>query len=272
MPVNAEWVRYGDQAGYFACPERAAKPLPSVVVIQEVFGVEAHIEDVVRRIAAAGYAVLAPDLFSVNGERPAPYARERIAEAMAFMGRMSPATRFDPAAREAEFAKLPEAERLRTMETFGKIFAAAAPAGLSGFVGQLRQAVRYLLSEREETRSQKVACVGFCMGGSLSALLACEEPDLSGAGVFYGSTPPVQKAAQTHCPVMAFYGAADERVNAGIPDYVASMRTAKQPFEYRIYEGAGHAFFNDTSPAYEVKAARDSYARLLSFFARLIGG
>jgi carboxymethylenebutenolidase len=186
------------------------------------------------------------------------------------MGRLPPAARFDPAAREAELAKLPEPERLRTKETFAKIFAAAAPGGLQAFMGHLRAAVRYLRSQRPETREQNVACVGFCMGGSLSALLACEEPELSGAAVFYGMTP--EKAAQTLCPVIGFYGARDERVNAGIPGYVAAMKTAGKPFEYRIYEGAGHAFFNDTGPGYEVKAARDSFARLLGFLARSLSG
>jgi carboxymethylenebutenolidase len=270
MPVKSEWVKYGDQQGYFAFPDHAALPLPAVVVIQEVMGVEAHMEDVCRRIAAAGYAALAPDLYTVGGERPAAFSRERIGEAMAFMGRLPPAARFDPAAREAELAKLPEPERLRTKETFAKIFAAAAPGGLQAFMGHLRAAVRYLRSQRPETREQNVACVGFCMGGSLSALLACEEPELSGAAVFYGMTP--EKAAQTLCPVIGFYGARDERVNAGIPGYVAAMKTAGKPFEYRIYEGAGHAFFNDTGPGYEVKAARDSFARLLGFLARSLSG
>jgi carboxymethylenebutenolidase len=272
MPVKSEWVRYGDQQGYFAFPDHAALPLPGVVVIQEVFGVEEHMEDVCRRIAAAGYAALAPDLYTVEGERPAAFSRERIGEAIGFMSRLPPALRFDPATREAELAKLPEAQRLNIKETFGKIFGAATPEGLQGFMGHLHSAVRYLRTERSETRDQKVACVGFCMGGGLSALLACEEPDLSGAAVFYGMTPPAEKAAQTHCPVIAFYGARDERVNAGIPGYVAAMKSAHKPFEYRIYEGAGHAFFNDTTAAYEVKAARDAFARLLAFFATALSG
>ena len=72
MALKTEWVRYGSRSGYFAMPERAATPLPAVVVIQEIWGVEEHIEDVTRRIAAAGYAALAPDIFSENGERRLP--------------------------------------------------------------------------------------------------------------------------------------------------------------------------------------------------------
>jgi carboxymethylenebutenolidase len=105
------------------------------------------------------------------------------------------------------------------------------------------------------------------MGGGLAALLACEEPELSGAAVFYGNAPSAEKVAKIACPVIAFYGAKDQRVNASIPGFVEAMRAAGKPFEHHIYEGAGHAFFNDDAPSYEVKAARDAFARLLAFFS-----
>ncbi|HEY9593185.1 MAG TPA: dienelactone hydrolase family protein, partial [Spirochaetia bacterium] len=84
MPVKAEWVLHGRRSGYFAIPERAAPPLPGVVVISEIWGVVEHIEDVTRRIAAAGYAAFAPDLFAENGERPPALTRDRIAGLQAF--------------------------------------------------------------------------------------------------------------------------------------------------------------------------------------------
>src|SRR5512136_2965611 len=84
MPVKSEWIKYEDQVGYFAIPERAALPLPSVVVIQEIGGVNDNIEDITRRIAASGYAALAPDIYAANGERPEALRRERIDEAFAF--------------------------------------------------------------------------------------------------------------------------------------------------------------------------------------------
>ncbi len=135
-------------------------------------------------------------------------------------------------------------------------------------MGPLVRGFRHLREERTETRGQKIACVGFCMGGGLSALLACEEPELSGAAVFYGMAPPAEKIAAIACPVIAFYGAMDQRVNAGIPGFQEAMRAAGKSFEHHIYEGAGHAFFNDDGPSYDVNAARDSYARLLAFFAK----
>ena len=71
MGIKGEWIRYGEGSGYLAYPARATLPLPGVIVIQEIGGVNDNIEDITRRIASAGYAALAPDLFAVNGERPA---------------------------------------------------------------------------------------------------------------------------------------------------------------------------------------------------------
>ena len=272
MAIKSEWVSYGDEIGYIAVPERAATPLPGVVVIQEIMGVNEHIEDVTRRIAAAGYVALAPDLFSVKGTRPPALTRERVAKAMAFMGRLPPAAMGDPAMRDAELAKLPEPDRLQIGESFGQIWGSTAPARIEAVVGQLRKAVHYLRSERQETRQQPVGCVGFCMGGGLSALLACEEPELSAAAVYYGNAPSAEKVAKIACPVLAFYGEKDQRVNAGIPGFEEAMRKGGKSFEHHIYPDATHAFFNDDGPRYNVRAARDSFARLLMFFAKTLSG
>ncbi len=272
MAIRGEWIRYEGGSGYFARPEWAVAPLPGVLVIQEALGVNEHIEDVTRRIAAAGYAALAPDLFAAGGTRPEALTKERIAEALSFGRTLPPGTMFDPAVREAELAKLGESERLRIGETFGQISSLAAPGRAQSLMGPLLRGFHHLREERAETRGQKIACVGFCMGGGLSALLACEETELSGAAVFYGMAPPAEKAAQINCPVIAFYGAKDQRVNAGIPGFQGAMRAAGKSFEHHVYDGAGHAFFNDDSPSYKVGASRDSYARLLAFFAKILSG
>ncbi len=270
MPLKSDWIKYGDQAGYFAVPERAALPLPGVVVIQEIWGVNDNIEDITRRIAAAGYAALAPDLFVVGGERPAALTKDRVNDAIAFMNTLPPPARFDPAQRAAALAGLPEPRRSQIGETSTRIFSSMGMTPV--YLESLRKAVGYLKTECPETKGQKVGCVGFCMGGGLSALLACEEPELSGAAVFYGTTPAPEQIAHIHCPVVAFYGGNDQRVNAGIPAFEAAMRQAGQSYEYKIYEGANHAFFNDTGQVYEVNAARDAFARLLTFFAKNLTG
>jgi carboxymethylenebutenolidase len=72
--------------------------------------------------------------------------------------------------------------------------------------------------------------------------------------------------------VIAFYGGNDARINAGIPAFEAGMRRIGSPYERHVYGGAGHSFFNDTRPSYEVRAARDSFARLLAFLSRTLTG
>ena len=78
--------------------------------------------------------------------------------------------------------------------------------------------------------------------------------------------------ARISCPVIAFYGEQDQRVNAGIPGFEEGMRTGGQSFERHIYPGAAHAFFNDDGPTYDVRAARDSFARLMTFFLKYLSG
>lgn len=270
MPLKSEWITYGDQVGYFAIPARAMQPLPGVIVIQEAGGINDNIEDITRRIAAAGYAALAPDIYAIDGERPEALRKERLEETSAFMMTLPPAILFDPNQRAATLAKLPESQRVRIEETFRQAFSQANQ--LPMLVPSLRKAVNYLKTKCPETKGKKVGCVGFCMGGGLSALLACEEPELSGAAVFYGRAPEAERIAHLKCPIVGFYGENDKRINDGIPAFEAAMRQAGKSFEYRIYEGANHAFFNDTGPAYEVNAARDSFARLLTFFAKNLTG
>jgi carboxymethylenebutenolidase len=72
MTLKTTNVRYGrePETGYLAYPE-GEDALPAVLVLQEAWGVDAHIEDVTRRFAAAGYVALAPDLFAKARRAPA---------------------------------------------------------------------------------------------------------------------------------------------------------------------------------------------------------
>jgi carboxymethylenebutenolidase len=266
MPVHTEWVQFAGHTGFLARPQRAAQPLPGVVVVQEIWGVDAHIEDVTRRMAEAGYAALAPDLYSEGGARPMMLVPERISEVQAFMNNLPPPAWGDPAARSAAMAGLPAAERARIEESHAALFGRLGQ--LDRFVPALRAAVSYLRGEGSVCAGQPVACMGFCMGGGLSALLACEEPELAGAAIFYGSAPPLDRVPRIQCPVVGFYGGLDARVNAGLPAFTEAMHSSGKSFEPMVYEGAAHAFFNDTRPSYHVGATRDSFARLLEFLRR----
>ena len=267
MSVVTESVRFGEHCGYLALPQHAGQPVPAVLLIHDSLGLDDHVEDVARRLAAAGYAALAPDLYSVGDERPAALSRERIDAAVRFLAAHPEFLGAGETAREAALAALPALEGEHIAETLAQIFAFGAAQRRDHHVDALRAAVDYLRAGRPETRGQKVAS----LGEGLSALLACEEPDLAACVVFYGLTPPPEKLARIRCPVIAFYGSQDTAVNSGIAAFAQAMRAAGLEFESHIYEGAGHGFFNDTRPGYyDVQASRDAFARLLSFLARTL--
>ena len=117
----------------------------------------------------------------------------------------------------------------------------------------------------------KLGCVGFCWGGALANQLAVHVPDLKAAVAFYGRQPDAADVPNIHAAVQLHYGGLDERVNAGIPAYEAALKQANKPYELYIYEGANHAFHNDTSAArYNEQAAKLAWKRTLDFFAKYL--
>jgi len=249
-------------ASYRARPAAPEGPLPAVLLVQEIWGVNEYIRDVAERFAASGYLALAPDLYSV-GERPPEFAPERIEGAKRLMDSMPPANWGDPDQRQRAVAALPEGEREQVGATLGALF---APRDAGGQVRVLRDAVRALLND--EQCDGHIGTVGWCMGGTYAGLLACRERKLSAAVVFYGMPVPEEEALALDCPLLGFYGAEDPRVTAGVPAMAEAMEKAGKSFEYHVYAGAPHGFFNDTRPSYRVEAARDAWARCLAFLAR----
>ena len=98
-------------------------------------------------------------------------------------------------------------------------------------------------------------------------LLASGEPRLAAAAPFYGPLP--EGAAFTGSPnaaVLGIYGEQDERVNATRDAAKSALEKAGLTHEIVTFPGAGHAFFNDTSPRYNEQAAKGAYAATLDWF------
>lgn len=121
------------------------------------------------------------------------------------------------------------------------------------------------LDQHPKVLSGQLASIGFCWGGARSFLLAAQSELLRAAVVFYGSAPPLEKLADIHCPVLGVYGKTDERITSQVPAVAQAMLNAGKQFEYKIYPGAGHAFFNDTGERYNAAAADDAWALTLSY-------
>lgn len=273
MELVSEWVDYNSPAGavsaYLTRPRAARGPLPGVVVIQEVWGVDGHIADVADRLAGAGYLAVAPDLYSAGGGRPCVLALERVEAAKAFLDSIPQAQMMavlgDDARRAEALSRLPPEEARDVGETLGALFGGVR-GDPSRHVGILRAAVAFLRSH-PACAGRAVGSVGFCMGGGLSALLACEESELGAAAIYYGASPTAEQVASIRCPLRGFYGLEDPRIVSGLPEFGAALSAAGAENELRVYPDTPHAFFNDTRPSYRPEAARDAWARTLALFA-----
>jgi carboxymethylenebutenolidase len=271
MSLHSEWVRYGssrEYSGLAVWPERAQLPLPAVIVIQEAWGVNDHIEDVTRRFAQAGYVAFAPDLFAREGQRPPLLSRGALDDLLAFVNEAGPMVFRDMELRKAALAKLPDDQAKRMGDTMTALFGTAL-SQLDLYVPHVTEAAKYLRTQLPASKGRKIASVGFCMGGSVSALLACHDPELAGAAVFYGGAPPDDQMPKINCPVIAFHGSTDARLITALPAFQEAMKKHGKSLETHVYEGAQHAFFNDIRPSYNSDAVRDSFARVLEFFRRV---
>jgi carboxymethylenebutenolidase len=269
MSLHSEWIRYGGEgrySGYIARLNESKEKMPAVIVLQEIWGVDEHIQDVTRRFAQAGYVAFAPDLFAVNGERLGELTADRMEETKRFLNMASPAVWADEKIRNDELSRLSGDLRERISGTLGRIFNLAGM--FPSFHEQLIATSAFLRDTYSYSQGKGVASVGFCLGGALSGQLAVRDPDLKGAVVFYGNPPQEDAIAAIGCPVLGFYGETDKRITDGIPAFAEAMNKAGKDFSYRIYPGAPHAFFNDTRPSYHVDAARDAFVTALDFLQR----
>jgi carboxymethylenebutenolidase len=121
------------------------------------------------------------------------------------------------------------------------------------------------LNKHNRVKKGRLGSVGFCWGGARSFTLATEAPLLDAAVVFYGSAPAAEALANVRVPVLGLYGETDERITSKVPEVAATMQNNNKNFEYKIYPGAGHAFFNDTGERYNAEAARDAWSRTITF-------
>ena len=113
----------------------------------------------------------------------------------------------------------------------------------------------------------KTGVVGFCWGGGLANQLAVNSPELNAAVAYYGRQADVADVPKIKAALQLHYGGLDERVNAGIPAYEAALKAAGTKYELYIYEGANHAFNNDTAPTrYNPEAAKLAWERTLRLF------
>jgi carboxymethylenebutenolidase len=118
----------------------------------------------------------------------------------------------------------------------------------------------------------RVGVTGFCFGGAVAWRVATQIPEVKAVVPFYGANPPIEDVGKIKGAVLALYGGTDTRINAGIPAIEEAMKKENKTFEKIVYDGAGHAFFNDTGAAYNANAAKDAWAKMLAWFEKYLTG
>jgi len=126
-------------------------------------------------------------------------------------------------------------------------------------------AVKYLKTNPQTTG--KVGCTGFCWGGAMTNHVAVNSPDLDAAVPYYGAQPKAEDVPKIKAPMLIHYAGNDERINKGIPEFETALKNAKIEYHIYMYEGAEHAFNNDSNPErYNKEAADLAWKRTIDFF------
>lgn len=148
----------------------------------------------------------------------------------------------------------------KAREMFSKL---DAPTNLANFM----KAFDYAKTRKDTTT--KYGVMGFCWGGALTNQLAVNMPNLKVAIPFYGRQPEVADVPRIKATVQAHYGSMDERINAGIPAFEEALKKAGSRYEIFIYEGAQHAFHNDTAPTrYHEASAKLAWSRAVALLKK----
>ncbi|MCL6740603.1 dienelactone hydrolase family protein [Sphingomonas sp. RB56-2] len=125
----------------------------------------------------------------------------------------------------------------------------------------------------KSSRGGKVGVVGFCWGGAFVDRLAVAAGDKLAAGVsYYGPAPNPSEAAKVQAPLLLHHAGLDSRVAQTLFPFVTALREAKKSVTFQVYDGANHAFNNDTSAErYNKEAADLAWGRTIRFFHKYLG-
>jgi carboxymethylenebutenolidase len=225
-------VKDGEIPAYRAQPASGSN-FPTILVIQEIFGVHEHIQDVVRRLAKLGYLAIAPELFVRQGDVSKLSSVEEI---------------------RAVVAKVPDAQVLSDLDAT-LVWAVrssqgnADRVGITGFCWGGR--ITWLYAAYNPKVKAGVAWYGRLVGKSTAL------------------TPkhPVDIASTLNVPVLGLYGGKDTGIPLESVEKVrALIKSGRSKSEIVVYPEAPHAFFADYRPSYRETEAKEGWERLQKWF------
>lgn len=225
-------VKDGEIPAYRAQPDQGEN-FPIVLVIQEIFGVHEHIQDVVRRFAKLGYLAIAPELFIRQGD-------------------VSKLSNIDEI--RAIVAKVPDSQVLSDLDATVDWAVKSAKGNadkltITGFCWGGR--ITWLYAAHSPQVKAGVAWYGRLVGNATEL-----QPK-----------HPVDIASELKVPVLGLYGGQDTGIPVDTVEQIGEkLKSSSSKSEIIVYPDAPHAFFADYRPSYREKEAKDGWQRLQKWF------
>lgn len=208
-------------------------PAKGIIVVQEAFGITLHIKHVTERFANQEYLAVAPELFHRTAEPGRVFATSDYASGV-----------------------------------LKEHFEAITPEGLMQDVGV---AIEWLVAEG--VPREKIAIIGFCLGGRASFLADATYP-LAAAVSFYGGgiDQMLEEVPELKAPIYFLWGGKDQGITAEKRQAVIdAMSASGKPFEYKVFEDADHAFMRDIDPShYHEASAKEAWALVDAFLGKYL--
>jgi carboxymethylenebutenolidase len=216
-------------------------PHPAVLVFMEIFGVNDHVQDVTRRVAKEGYVALAPDYFHRTG----------------------------PGIQLA----YDDAGMAAGMEQLNQLVA-------DQMIGDAKDAIAFL-RKRDDVVANRIGAMGFCIGGHMTYLAACET-DIVAAAAYYGgaiaaeegpggAVPTVSRTPKISGRINCYFGAKDALIP---PHRVETIRNALESadivHDVHVYPDADHGFHCDQRATYHEASAKDAWRRTFELFGETL--
>jgi carboxymethylenebutenolidase len=228
-------VEKGEIPAYRAMPDKGG-PFPTVLVVQEIFGVHEHIKDICRRFAKLGYFAVAPELYARQGDV------SKLTDIKEIIGKV--------------VSKVPDAQVMSDLDATvawakktGK--ADTAKLGITGFCWGGR--IVWLYSAHSKELKAGVAWYGRLVGD--------KDP--------LHPKNPIDLVADLKAPVLGLYGGDDMGIpNDTVDKMQKTLKEAKKPCEIILYPDTPHGFNADYRPSYRKDKAEDGWKRLQEWFKK----
>jgi len=228
---------------YYAAPKDANPARPAVVVVQAIWGVDAQLRDTVRRLAKAGYAALAPDLYSGLGA-PSGDGSSDIAPFREAAAKLADAVVDADLAAAAAYLR-------------------AGPGAAHRKVGVTGFCMGGAIVLRQTVDNAHVFDAASVFYGKVRYGTTGDNGPITPIALAYADDVAV--------PLAGSWGARDTSIRADdVRALDARLSGGKRPHDFHVYDEAGHAFFDDTRASYVATAASDAWTRTLAWFERYL--